>query len=377
MEDIFAFADELGPLKVIHVHEPSIGLKAVLVVDNVAKGPSIGGVRMAPDVSTEECFRLARAMTFKNAAAGLPHGGGKVVLYGDPKMEQAEKQKLLRGLAQALRNEESYIFAPDMGTDEECMAWIRDEIGRVVALPREIGGIPLDEIGATGFGLSHVVDVALNYCDFELEGARFVVQGFGAVGKHVTRFLAAKGAIPVGVADSTGAIHNPEGLDVDQLLVLKEAGKGVTAYEEAEKLERDAVIDIECDIWIPAARPDVVNEENVHRLNTRLVVEGANIPFTLGAEKYLHDKGVLCVPDFIANAGGVICAAMEYHGASQAVAFQTIEEKLRRNTEQVLETAKREQILPRDASMELAVQRVKRAMGFRRFSLFSTATAWL
>lgn len=377
MEDIFAFADELGPLKVIHVHEPSIGLKAVLVVDNVAKGPSIGGVRMAPDVSTEECFRLARAMTFKNAAAGLPHGGGKVVLYGDPKMEQAEKQKLLRGLAQALRNEESYIFAPDMGTDEECMAWIRDEIGRVVALPREIGGIPLDEIGATGFGLSHVVDVALNYCDFELEGARFVVQGFGAVGKHVTRFLAAKGAIPVGVADSTGAIHNPEGLDVDQLLVLKEAGKGVTAYEEAEKLERDAVIDIECDIWIPAARPDVVNEENVHRLNTRLVVEGANIPFTLGAEKYLHDKGVLCVPDFIANAGGVICAAMEYHGASQAVAFQTIEEKLRRNTEQVLETAKREQILPREASMELAVQRVKRAMGFRRFSLFSTATAWL
>lgn len=377
MENIFDFADELGPLKVIHVHEPSIDLKAVLVVDNVAKGPSIGGVRMAPDVSTEECVRLARAMTFKNAAAGLPHGGGKVVVYGDPKMDKMAKERLLRGLAQALRNEESYIFAPDMGTDEVCMAWIRDEIARVVGLPREIGGIPLDEIGATGFGLSHVVDVALHYCDFELQGARFVVQGFGAVGKNVARFLVARGAVLVAVADSTGAIHNPAGLDVDRLLELKGSGSSVTRYEDAEKMDRDAVIDVECDIWIPAARPDVVNEQNVHRLNTRLVVEGANIPFTPGAEKYLHEKGVLCVPDFIANAGGVICAAMEYHGATQSAALQTIEEKLRRNTQQVLEVSKREQVLPRDAAMKLAMQRLRRAMSFRRFSLFSTAHKWI
>ena len=377
MEDIFAFADKLGPLKIIHVHEPSIGLKAVLVVDNVAKGPSIGGMRIAPDVSTDECLRLARAMTFKNAAAGLPHGGGKIVIYGDPKMPRTEKEILLRGLAQALRNEDSYIFAPDMGTDEECMAWIRDEVGRVVGLPREIGGIPLDEIGATGWGLSNAVDVALEYCDFELQGARVVIQGFGAVGKHTSRFLTQKGAILVAVADSVGAIHNPAGLDVDRLLELKNAARSVIDYDDAEKLDRDAVIDVECDIWIPAARPDVVNEDNVHRLNTRLVVEGANIPFTHGAEKYLHEKGVLVIPDFIANAGGVICAAMEYHGASQAAALQAIEEKLRRNTAQVLEVSKREHILPREASMALAMQRINRAMSFRRYSLFSTADGWI
>ncbi|MEN8133867.1 MAG: Glu/Leu/Phe/Val dehydrogenase [Pseudomonadota bacterium] len=373
MEDVFKYADELGPLKVIHIHEPSENLKAILVVDNVAKGPAIGGVRMAADVSTEECFRLARAMTFKNAAADLPHGGGKVVLYGDPKMPKTDKENLIRALANALRNEETYIFAPDMGTDEECMAWIRDEIGRVVGLPREIGGIPLDEIGATGWGLSHVVDVAVKSCDFELQGARFVLQGFGAVGKSVSRFLAAKGAMLVAVADSRGAIHNPDGLDVDALLALKQAGKGVIDYADARKMDRDNVIDVECDIWIPAARPDVVNEDNVHRLNTRLVVEGANIPFTHGAEKYLHDKGMLCVPDFIANAGGVICAAMEYQGASQAAAFQTIEEKLRRNTAMVLEAVKDKQISPRMASMKLAVERVKRAMSFRRYSLFSSS----
>jgi len=377
MEDIFALGDELGPLKVIHVHEASLGLKAILVVDNVAMGPSIGGIRMATDVTTMECARLARAMTFKNAAAGLPHGGGKIVIQGDPKMDKTQKQQLLRAMASALRNEFSYIFAPDMGTDEECMGWIRDEVERVVGLPRVLGGIPLDEIGATGWGLSHVVDVALTYCDFPLEGARFVVQGFGAVGKNVSRFLTSRGAVLVAVADSEGAVHNPKGLDFERLLALKEEGRSVTAYEDAEKLERDAVIDVECDLWIPAARPDVVNEENVHRLNTKLVVQGANIPFTLGAEQVLHEKGVLCVPDFIANAGGVICAAMEYHGASETAALQSIEEKLRRNTEQVLKMAKKEQCPPREAAQQLARERVEQAMGYRRFNTFSMGPNWI
>ena len=376
-DGVFRFADELGPLKVIHVHEPSVDLKAVLVVDNVAKGPSIGGVRMAPDVSTEECFRLARAMTMKNAAAGLPHGGGKVVVYGDPKMPKEQKEQLLRGLASALRTEEDYIFAPDMGTDEECMAWIRDEIGRVVALPREIGGIPLDEIGATGWGLSHVTRVASRYCDLKLEGARVVIQGFGAVGKNTARFLTEKGAILVATSDTSGAIYNPDGIDVAALITLKESGKNVTDFENGTAIDGDALIDIECDIWIPAARPDVIHEDNVHRLNTKLVIEGANIPITHGAETLLYEKGIQYVPDFIANAGGVICAAMEYHGANESAAMATIKDKLTRNTEQVLERAKRENIQPREASMELALERVKKAMSFRRFSLFSTGPEFI
>ncbi len=377
MEDPFKFADEFGPQKVIHLYEPSAGLKAVLVIDNVARGPSIGGLRMAPDVSTEECFRLARAMTLKSSAADLPHGGGKVVIYGDPAMAKANKELLIRALAKALRTEETFIFGPDMGTNEECMAWVRDEIGRSVGLPREIGGIPLDEIGATGWGLSQAVDVALPYCDFELKGARVVVQGFGAVGKHAARFLAAKGAMLVAASDSQGAVHNPGGIDVAELIAMKQAGKPVTAYENGKRLDREAVVDIECDIWIPAARPDVVNEQNVGRLRTRIVVEGANIPFTQGAEEALHEKGVLCVPDFIANAGGVICAAMEYQGASEAAAFQAIEEKIRRNTKEVLEAARSKKILPRLAAIDLAAARVRKAMSLRRYSLFSSAPGYL
>ncbi len=370
-DNMFRFADEFGPLKVIHVYEPSVNLKAILVVDNIAKGPSLGGVRIASDVSTEECFRLARSMTMKNAAAGLPHGGGKVVVYGDPKMPKAKKEQLLRALASALRTEESYVFAPDMGTNEECMAWIRDEIGRVVALPRELGGIPLDEIGATGWGLSHAADVATKYCDFELTGASFAIQGFGAVGKHAARFLTKKGAVLIAASDSCGTIKNTGGLDVNELIQLKTQGKSVADYPDGESLDRDAIIDVACDIWIPAARPDVINEDNLDRLKTKLMVQGANIPVTHAAENRMSQKGILYVPDFIANAGGVICAAMEYHGANEGAVLASVEEKVRRNTELVLTRAKAENIEPRQAANEMAMERVRKAMSFRRFSTFS------
>ena len=377
MTDIFELADALGPLKAIHIHEPSVGLRGILVVDNVALGPSIGGVRIAPDVSTEECLRLARAMTLKNAAAGLPHGGGKAVLYGEPKMPKNDKQRLIRVFASALRNIDESIFGPDMGTNEECMAWVHDEIGRAIGLPCELGGIPLDEIGATGFGMSHATDVALEYCDFELEGARVAVQGFGAVGMHAARFLTDKGAVLIAAADSRGTIHNPAGLDVSKLIELKSSGGSLADYADARKLACDAIIDIECEIWIPAARPDIIREDNVSRLRAKLIIQGANIPITHAAEKILADRGVLSIPDFIANAGGVICAAVEYQGASEAVALTTIEQKLRRNTQLVLERAKKQGLLPRQAAVDFARTRVEKAMSFRRFSSFSTAPGFV
>ncbi|MEA3277332.1 MAG: Glu/Leu/Phe/Val dehydrogenase [Pseudomonadota bacterium] len=377
VENCFIFADDLGPTKIIHVWEPSIGLRGILVVDNVARGPSIGGLRMAEDVSIEECFRLARAMTFKNAAAGLPHGGGKAVLFGDPKMPKESKEVLIRGLAMALRNEEDYIFAPDMGTDEESMAWVRDEIGRAVALPREVGGIPLDEIGATGWGLLNATEVALEFCDFGLEGAQVVVQGFGAVGKHAACFLVDKGAVLVGAADSRGTIYNERGLNLAALIELKDEGHSVADYAEGTRLDRDEVVGLPCDIWVPAARPDVIREDNVNRLQARLVVEGANIPFTEGAERILHERGVLVVPDFIANAGGVICAAMEYRGATESAALESIREKVRRNTRLVLQSAQKHGLLPRQSAVRMAEAGVRQAMEYRRYSLFSSARGYV
>ena len=363
------FADDLGPAKVVHVHEPALGLDAVLVVDNVAAGPSIGGLRMAPDVTVEECARLARAMTLKNAAAGLPHGGGKSVLRGDPQMPAERKQRLIRAFAHALRHETDYIFGPDMGTDETCMAWVKDEIGRAVGLPSALGGIPLDEIGATGWGIRSAAEVAAARCGLDLRGARVAIQGFGAVGKHSARFLAERGAVLVAASDSRGTVHDPAGLDVGRLVALKAGGRGVVDFERGRRLDRDAILDVECDIWIPAARPDVVREDNVDRLKTRLVLQGANIPFTAGAEEMLHARGVLVIPDFIANAGGVICAALEYQGAGPAAALAVIDEKIRVNTQAVLDAAAVGRVSPRRAALALATERVRQAMSYRRFSI--------
>jgi glutamate dehydrogenase/leucine dehydrogenase len=366
-QDPLEWGDDLGPEKILYVYQPDLNLRAVVAVDNVSCGPSIGGVRMAADVNAEEAFRLARAMTLKNAAAGLAHGGGKAVLLGDPRLPEADKERLVRAFAVAIRELTEYIPGPDMGTNERCMAWIHDEIGRCVGLPAEVGGIPLDEIGATGFGLAVCAEVAAEFCDLDLSGARVAVQGFGSVGQHAARFLAQRGAVLVAAADSRGTLVNPAGIDVDALIASKQRGAGVFDFPKGEKLGPEAVIDVDCDIWIPAARPDVVRADNVERLKTRLVLQGANIPCTPAAEQALHERGVLVLPDFIANAGGVICAAVEYAGGSEHRAMATIEEKIRANSLAVLEAAGRERCLPRAAAERLARVRIDRAQRLRRF----------
>lgn len=367
MDTSFHFADELGPYKMIQIHRPAVGLQAIVAIDNIACGPAIGGVRLAPDVDAKEAFRLARAMTLKNAAAGLAHGGGKSVIVGDPRMAPAEKEKLIRAFASAIADVTDYIVGPDMGTDERCMGWIKDEIGRAVGLPREIGGIPLDEIGATGLGLATAIEEAQGQAGFDLKGARVAVQGFGAVGKHAARFLAARGAVLVAASDLSGTLVEPDGLDVAALIALKEEKRPLRDHPKGRKLDLDAVVDVDCEIWIPAARPDVVHAGNVGRLKTRLVAEGANIPLAEESEIALHQRGVLVLPDFIANAGGVICAAVEYHGGSEAAALTTIVEKIGANTRAVLDEARRTGAPPRRAAVALAERRVRAAMATRRW----------
>lgn len=366
MTDPFTFADDLGPERVIHIHRPGIGLRAVLVVDNTACGAAIGGIRMAADANAREAFRLARAMTMKNAAAGLAHGGGKAVIIADPH-DAARKEALVRAFAGAIRDIADYIPGPDMGTNETCMAWIREETGRAVGLPRAIGGIPLDEIGATGIGLGAAVAVAAARIGLPLRGARVAVQGFGAVGRHAARVLAQDGAVLVAASDSAGTISDPGGLDVAALTALKATGRPLGEHTRGSRGGHEAIIDVPCDIWIPAARPDVIDAGNAGRLQARIVAQGANIPCTAEAEATLHARGVVVLPDFIANAGGVICAAVEYHGGSEEDAIRTITTRIRANTEAVLEEAARSGTLPRAAAVTLAERRVRAAMALRRF----------
>ena len=367
MSNAETFMDDLGPAKIIQVYEPGLALRAVLVVDNVAAGPAIGGVRMAADVTTEECFRLARAMTLKNAAASLPHGGGKSVIMADPKQDPERKEHLIRAFASAIEPITDYIPGPDMGTNETAMAWVRDEIGRAVGLPPELGGIPLDKIGATGYGVTIAAETAEHARLVRLREARIAIQGFGAVGTHAARFLVERGAVLIAASDSKGTLLDNDGIDVAKLINLKKEGGSVCDYEFGKKSDVDAIIDAPCDIWIPAARPDVINADNVERLDTKLVIEGANIPITSEAEAILHARCVPVIPDFIANAGGVIAAAVEYRGGTERQAFDVIAEKIEANTKTVIEASRDHRITPRQAAEDMARRRVQRAMGYRRW----------
>ncbi len=363
----FRFCDDLGPKTIMHVYQPTVGLKAIVVVDNVARGPAIGGTRMAPDVSLEECFRLARAMTLKNAAAGLPHGGAKSVIFADPMMPGPDKEQLIRAFAHAIRPLTDYVPGPDMGTNEACMALIRDEGGRCAGLPTDCGGIPLDEIGATALGVVASADVAKHRVGITVKGARVAVQGFGAVGMNAAKFLDERGSVIVSAADITGAVYDADGLDVAALVAHVEGGGDICDFEGGKQIERDDIIGVDCDILIPAARPDVIRSDNQETVKAKLIVPGANIGITEEAEAELHHRGVLCVPDFIANAGGVIWAAVEFAGGSKQDALETIDEKVSNNTTEMLKRMDDKGILPREAATEMARERVEGAMKYTRF----------
>jgi glutamate dehydrogenase (NAD(P)+) len=246
------------------------------------------------------------------------------------------------------------------------MAWVRDETGRAVGIPRVLGGIPLDEIGATGLGMAVCAEVAQEYCGIELEGARVAIQGFGAVGRHVARLLEERGTVTMAVADSQGGVFNPAGLNLAKLLKFKAEGDAVYRFPGGQPIVADDFVGIDCDIWIPAARPDVLTTANVSRLKAKLVLQGANIPATPEAEEHLHRHGILSVPDFIANAGGVICASVEYSGGTEGQALTAIEEKVRQSTRAVLGHARQSGQSPRVAAEEIAWARVKEAEGYRR-----------
>jgi len=368
-QKVFQFNDMLGPEKIIYIHDVETKLRAVLVIDNTARGPALGGIRIASDITTKEVFRLARSMTFKWAGIDVPLGGGKSGIFADSKA--LNKIELIRAFARAIKpfSENTYIPGPDIGTDEQCMAIIYEEWGRksraICGLPKELGGIPLDELGATGYGVAVAAEAAAKFKDLELSDATASIQGFGAVGAAAAKFLAEKGVKIVAASTTQGAVYNPKGLDLKKLLELRKryGGLCVTKYEDATHIEKDDLLYLDTEILVPCARPDVITEENVDKVKAKLIVPGANIPSTEEAERILHNRGVIVVPDFIANAGGALCCSVEVlEGGTWEEATKRIAKKLAENIRIILEKAFREKKYPRDVAKEIATQRVLKAM---------------
>jgi glutamate dehydrogenase (NAD(P)+)/glutamate dehydrogenase (NADP+) len=358
-----SFADELGPQKIIHIYEPITNLRAIVVIDNTLLGPSMGGVRMAPDVSTLEVFRLARAMTLKNALNNLPNGGGKSAILADPDSE--DKELLVRAFARSIKELTDYIPGPDMGTDEHCMAMIHDEINRAVGLPKSRGGLPLNELGMTGFGIAVAADEACKKIALDLKNARVIIQGFGHVGKAAALFLIQRGAKIIGVSDINGALVNHGGIDIPELIDKMESGSTVSQSGLGVSMLKERLMELNSDIFIPSARPDVVTELNQHLIKTRLILEGANIPITHEAARILHNRGIIIIPDIIANAGGVICAASEFQGLTEPEAYDRVKITITRNTEELLTRVADDGLPPHEMATYMAKDRIAMAIASR------------
>jgi glutamate dehydrogenase (NAD(P)+) len=367
MTDVLQLMDEWGPEKVVAVSDRRSGMKGVLVIDNTARGMGKGGTRMGPDVTTGEVARLARVMTWKWAAVDLFFGGAKAGIVFDP--ASPGKEKALRAFARALSNEvpAEYVLGLDVGLTERDAAIVQDELGdrgAMMGAPAALGGLPYDELGVTGFGVAEVADELSE----SLGGKRIAIQGFGAVGAAAAKRFAELGAVVVAVSSVHGALHDPDGLDVPRLLALRESLGDAAVAEYGRVLPLGKELLAPCDVLVPAATQDVIDKDWAGRIDARMLVEGANLPTTPAAQEVLAARGITVVPDFIANAGGIIAAAFGMDARYSpfpvvpSTVMTAVSTKLRANAALVLREADRLGVTTHDAARALAQDRVLAAM---------------
>lgn len=361
-------ADEFGPEYVVNVYDPKTGMEGILVIDNTARGPGKGGIRLVPDVTAQEVYRLARAMTWKNALADIPFGGAKAGIRADPK--KIDKLQFMKAFGEKLRPliPGKYIAGPDMNTTEVEMKAFSESVGTLKAAtgkPSSVGGLP-HELGSTGFGVAKSTLVALDHFGMEPKKTKVAIEGFGNVGVFTARFLSEKDVKIVAVSDSKGTIYNEMGLDIKALETIKQKTGSVINYKPGKVLKNDELFGLAVDVLIPGARPDVINDSNKALVKAKLIVEAANIPMTDKVEAELEKRGIRIIPDFVANAGGVISSYVETINGSPEQMFKIVEEKIVKNTGLVLKHAKESKITAREAALEIAKERVRKAMGIKK-----------
>jgi glutamate dehydrogenase (NAD(P)+) len=294
------------------------------VTHNIARGPSKGGIRYHPDVTLDEVKALAMSMTWKCALMGIPFGGAKGGVVCDPKqLSRGELERMTRRYITEIINEigpEKDIPAPDVGTDPTVMAWIFDTysmnkghsvLGVVTGKPLNVGG-SLGRLEATARGALYCVQEAIRKKELRMDGLRVAVQGFGNVGSFLAKFLAEQGAKVIAVSDSRTGLYNPDGLDIPAAIAHKQEVGGLAGLRGAEEITNDDLLLLDCDVLAPCALEQVITSENADKIKAGIVVEGANGPITPTADEILDERGILILPDILANAGGVVVSYFEW-----------------------------------------------------------------
>jgi glutamate dehydrogenase (NAD(P)+) len=362
MSSWFTYTDEIGPEKILYVYDPEVGMKGIIVVDTWSLGGAGGGTRMLPDITTEEMFGLARAMTYKFAMLDLPVGGSKSGIWADPSLPPEKKEAILMAYGRALKPllEAGVTVGPDMGTDSRDV----DTICRGAGVESRISGLSLQEKDgepmenhATGYGVVVAAQAACEFAGIDIKGATVALEGFGKAGGGVARYIAEAGAKLVAVSTVDGAIYNKDGLDVKKLLTDRKSmgDRAVTDYPDAKKIKTAELFSLPVDVLVPGARPYVINEKNAEKIGAKVISSIANNPITNGAHEILFKRKIHVVPDFVSNAGGVLVAVVDVLGGTVDDLFKALREVIPPNVKETLTGAREEKIPP----MMLAIKQIR------------------
>jgi glutamate dehydrogenase (NAD(P)+) len=355
------------------------------VIHNYALGPAKGGIRYAPDVTLDEVKALAAWMTWKCAVMDIPFGGAKGAVKCDPrKLTKVELEKITRRYTANLLDTigpDKDIPAPDLNTDEQIMAWIMDtysmhvrrtERAVVTGKPLILGGSP-GRREATGRGVMIVTLAAMEKLKLKPKKSTAVVQGFGNVGSVSAKLLAEKGLKIIAISDITGGYYNKKGIDIEKAIqyVQKNPERTLEGFDGGEKITNEELLELECDVLIPAAREDQITKNNAPNIKAKLIVEGANGPTTASADPILEEKEILVVPDIVANAGGVTVSYFEwvqdrmgYYWTAEMV-NERLERMMLSAFENVYNTAKKYNVSLRLGAYILAVDKVAKTLKIR------------
>jgi len=353
------------------------------VQHSLARGQSKGGIRYHPDANLDEVKALAMWMTWKCAVVNIPFGGAKGAVVCDPKgMSIGELERMTRRFASELMivmGPDKDIPAPDVYTNAQTMSWIMDTYSMNVGhtVPAVVTGKPLSIGGshgreeATGRGCALVIDNALKYLGLDIDSKEVVVQGFGNVGRSVAKILHSFGYKIIGASDSKGGIYNTKGLDPNDLIKHRNSEASLLEYPDGDKVTNQELLELECDILIPAALGNQITESNAPRVKAKIVAEGANGPTTPDADNILYDRDIFVIPDILANAGGVTVSYFEWVQDLQEFFWSEEEVNSRLQNiicgsfEEVFKTHQKEDVDMRTAAYLLAVDRVAEAVRVR------------
>ncbi len=345
--------DDAPPARVIDLRDPAVGLDAVVVIDHELFETSAGGTRMVRDVTTDEVARLARAMTWKLAVCGVPYAGAKAgIRFGTG---DGDRAAVLEAYLERVREwQDLFLTGPDMGTQPEDFLSLAPDGSPLPIWARTHEGMGMDDL-AVGHGIKGAAAVALEQLDRTFEGASIAIEGFGKAGAGTARACARSAARIVAVSTIEGALVDPGGLDVDELLALRTRhGDGFVHHGPVPAQPREALFAVECDVLVPGARPHVITPDSVNVLRCAAVIPAANVPYAPGATEALAAYGILALPDFVTNAGGIHLYEAPECREDPARCLAGVERLVGETTRRVLAAAEADGVSPTQAALGIA-----------------------